>query len=176
MSNLVLPESVRIKVLSWAGLVSAPRDSALASHSIAFSVDTFARAKNDYHLGPFFSRNGVLTITRFELERAAAVELEFGLMDYRSLSECYPLIEIRAWSAADIERAIARRQPELKRGRFFSDRETEWWGSPAEYVQRLETSGNRNLDDPVWFRIRDEWDGTKGECEYEYRLPQSATA
>lgn len=176
MSNLVLPSSVTIHVVTWTGPIQAPRDTPATSRSIAVSVQTFARAKNDYHLGPFFSENGVIRITRSELERAAAVELDFGLMDYYALAECFSLVEIRAWSAAQVERALGARKAEMKQGRFFSGHDAERWGTPAAYVARLKECGNRNLKDPVLFRVRDEWDGSKRDVEYEYRVPPAATA
>ena len=176
MSNLVLPSSVRIHVLTWTGSIQAPRDTPVISRSIAVSVQTFAHAKNDYHLGPFFSENGVINITLAELERAAALELDFGLMDYYPLAECFSLVEIRAWSAAQVNRALNARKTELERGRFFSEHDTERWGTPAAYVRRLQECGNRDLKDPVWFQVRDEWDGSKRAVEYEYRVPPAATA
>ena len=176
MSNLVLPSSVKIHVLTRAGPLQAQREALVITPSIAVSVQTFARGRNDYRLGPFFSENGVIDITRAELERAAALHLDFGLMDYYSLAECFALIEIRAWSAVQVERAIEGRKSEMERGRFYSSRDTEQWGTPAEYVRRLRESGNRNLEEPVWYHVRDEWDGSKQDVEYEYRVPSAASA
>jgi hypothetical protein len=173
MTSLVLPERVRVRVLTWEGPIQAPRERPV-SRPIALEVHAFARAKNDFFLGPFFSDAGVVTITKEALERSAAIHLDFGLMDYHALSECYSMVEIRALSAADVDRAIQARKAELKQGSFFSKHETEWWGSPKDLVGRLKESGNRDLKDPGPIRVRDEWNGSKLDVEYEYRVPPVA--
>jgi hypothetical protein len=125
-------------------------------------------------LGPFFSDDGIIRISRADLELAAAAELDFGLMDYNALDECFSFIEIRAMSAAQIERAIDARKTEVTQAHFFSARDTARWGSPAEYVRRLKASANRSLGDSVLFKVRDEWDGSRACVEYDYRVPSAA--
>ena len=109
--------------------------------NIVFSVDTHARHKNDYHLGPFFSdENGVVTITRELLDTYAEAELESGLMGYASISDCYSLVEIRLWSDDDLERAIRGRQTW-----GLLKREKTLWESPEELIERFRNANNRSL-------------------------------
>jgi hypothetical protein len=178
VTRLQLPERVLIRVATRAGPVTARRDVAYGGPPLAFGVRTFARVKNDYHLGPFFSDQGVVRITREELERSVRIELSFGLMDYRPLDECFALVEIAHWSPALVEGAIERRATELREGRFFSELEAERWGTPAAYVKRLQDTANRRLAAaiPGAQVIRDEWDGTAPQREYAYRVDPSAEA
>jgi hypothetical protein len=158
MANLILPEIAIVKLKTGMGQdYRAP--------NIVFSVDTHARHKNDYHLGPFFSdENGVVTITRELLEIYVEAELESGLMDYTHISDCYSLVEVRLWSENDLGKAIRGRQTW-----GLLKREKALWKSPEELIERFHNANNRNLVIAEGFsRIRDEWDGSKQEYAYDF--------
>jgi len=178
VSTLQLPESVAVRIVTWRGPIASPQDVPYGGPPLAFGVRTFARFKNDYHLGPFFSDQGVVRITRADLERSARIQLSFGLMDFRPLDECFALVEIAHWAPAEVERAIEARGTEVRLGRFFSELEAEQWSSPEAYVRRLREVANRRLSAaiPGAQIIRDEWDGSALEREYTYRVHPSAAA
>ena len=158
MSNLILPNIATVKLKTGMG-----RDYRVPN--VVFSVETHARHKNDYDLGPFFSDDhGVVSITREVLDIYVEAELDSGLMDYTHISDCYSLIEIRLWSENDLERAIKGRElwGLLKR-------EKTLWESPEELIERFRNANNRNLAVAEGVsRIRDEWDGRKQEYAYDF--------
>jgi hypothetical protein len=106
------------------------------------------------------------------MEVSEQIHHAFGLMDYCGLTDCYSLVEIRAWSAEETQGAIEARAIELREGRFFSEVEQQLWGTPQKLVERLESAANNRLPAPVYYHIRDEWDGARSRVEYEYRVPQ----
>ncbi|HEX8179472.1 MAG TPA: hypothetical protein VF525_08010 [Pyrinomonadaceae bacterium] len=167
MSNLILPElaTIKLKTLISQGKYKPGLEQDYRLPNIVFSVDTHARRKNDYHLGPFFSdENGLVTITRELLDIYVEATLESGLMDYTHISDCYSLIEIRLWSDNDLERAIRGR-----RTWGLLKREKNLWKSPEELIERFRNANNRNLLIAEGFsHIRDEWDGSKQEFAYDF--------
>jgi hypothetical protein len=158
MTNLTLPEIATVRLKTGTG-----QDYRMPN--IVFSVDTHARRRNDYHLGPFFSdESGVIAITRKLLDIYVEATLESGLMDYTPISDCYSLVEIRLWSENELERAIRGRQTW-----GLLKREKDLWKSPEELMERLRNANNRKLLIVEGFsRIRDEWDGSKQEYAYDY--------
>jgi len=160
MANLILPEVATVKL-------KTDMNQDYRVSNIIFSVDTHARHKNDYHLGPFFSdENGVVTITRELLDIYVEAELESGLMDYTHISDCYSLVEIRLWSEDDLERAIKGRQVW-----GLLKREKTLWESSEELIERFRKANNRNLVVPEGFnRIRDEWDGGRQKYTYDFHV------
>lgn len=168
-----------IHIVTWAGSIARPREVPYQGAPIVFGVQTFARQKNDYHLGPFFSDGSAVRITRDQLELLARVHLDFGLMDYVVLEDGFSFVEIAHWSAADVKRALEARQPEVARGSFFSAHERELWGSPADYCERLRRSASarmRPAPKAGGLVIRDEWDGSRAEYAYTYRVAPDASA
>src|SRR5450432_3316371 len=106
VTKLVFPERARVAVLQGTTGGPVPWDGP----ELAFWVRTFARSKNDYRLGPFFSgEKGILTISRRECELHAAATLDSGIMDFHPVVEGFALVEIVHWSADDMLRAIEAR-------------------------------------------------------------------
>jgi hypothetical protein len=167
MSNLILPQLATIKLKTDVSQKWYMPDVPHRYHvaNVVFSVDTHARSKNDYHLGPFFSdENGVVKITRELLDIYIEAELESGLMDYTHISDCYSLVEIRLWSEADLDRAIEGRKTWGLLGR-----EKTLWKSLEGLIDKFHHAGNRNLSVIEGFnRVRDEWDGQQQEYSYEF--------
>ena len=172
MSRLHLPKQISIQVLTWT---SEFKDVPFTGPPLALEIRTFARSRNDYHLGPFFSDpDGRVMITRALLDAGARAQLDWGLMDYAPIDDCFALVEIVHWSADDVQRAIEARSDGL-----FSDHERTLWGSLKEYLDLLRSCANRRLS-PVLpgaaQRIRSEWDGSQEEYKFEYRVHPSALA
>jgi hypothetical protein len=141
-------------------------DTAGIDFAIAYSIRTFARVKNDYRLGTFFSDDtGVLVLTRRQLELSAQANLSTGLMDFASVADGFPLVEIQHLSADDIQRAITSRTTvwtnEL-------DGERELYGSMAQLLASYRRVGNAHLAPPTVTCLRDEWDGTRPTVIYDY--------
>lgn len=144
---------------------------------IAFGINTFARYKNDYHLGPLFSTEGRVTVDRARLELLVALHLDFGVMDYAGIDDCFALVEIAHWSRDDVQRAIDARHVEVSRGEFFSARDKVLWGTPRDLVNQLRASASaqmRSAPKVGGLVIRDEWDGSRETYTYTYRVPQLA--
>jgi len=77
VSHLIIPDRIVIRAHFWTPHSTTP----YVGQPIAFNIRTFARAKNDYTLGPFFSDSaGVLALTRREFEYSAAGHLDAGAM------------------------------------------------------------------------------------------------
>jgi len=132
--------------------------------------------KNDYHLGPFFSgENGVLTITRRQLQLAAAAELSSGLIDYDAIENAFPFVEIVHWSGYELERAIDARS---KRWTSLLDGEAKLYESMSELLRRLRASGNASLlpAHERTGRLRDEWNGTRPDRKHPYIVSLATSA
>ncbi len=176
MSSLHLPKRITIRVLTWSWTPSgAAQDLPYAGPPLALGIQTFARRRNDYHLGPFFSdSDGLVTITGEQLESSVRAHLDWGLMDHADVRESFAFIEITHWSEAEIERAIHVRESGV-----FSEHEARLWGSLEQYLHLLRSSANRRLRPPApgaGQRVRDEWDGSRSIYEYSYRVHPSALA
>lgn len=164
MRRLVFPERVTIR----ARLINNDAEMDGIGLRIAFSIRTFARSKNDYHLGPFFTDDtGALALTRQQLKLSAQAALSSGLMDYASISDGFPLVEISHLSAADIERAIKSRTTHWTQE---LDGERELYGSVGNLVACYQGASNGQLAPPSPPFSRDEWDGSKQTVEYEYSV------
>ena len=166
VNHLVFPDRVTLNVQLWSPSETKP----YGGLPLAFRVRTFARAKNDYDLGPFFcGHDGVLAITRRQLELAAAAVLSTGLMDFDAIDNAFPFIEIVHWSGLELERAIDARS---KTWTMLLEGEAELYGSVSELLSRLRSSGNASLRpaDERYGRLRDEWDGTRPERTYTYTV------
>ncbi|MBW3623910.1 MAG: hypothetical protein KY468_10935 [Armatimonadetes bacterium] len=162
MAHLIFPEKAIIRIFA----AGAKGEHPFRVPNVVFCVRTFARLKNDYKLAPFFSDSeGVVTITRELCEIYAAAELDTGLMDYRPISDCFPLVEIYYWSEEELERAIEGRKTW---GLLSAERQL--WSSVDELINKYRTTANRLLRSPIpgVNRIRDEWDGSKDFIEYKY--------
>ncbi|MAP08510.1 MAG: hypothetical protein CMM00_06710 [Rhodopirellula sp.] len=92
--------------------------------------------------------------------------MESGLMDYCNVGDCYSLVEIAAWSAAETQRAIDGR-----RLWGILGPEQSLWSSADELISKLQASPNMRFDHTA--TIRDEWDGHNSHPKYSLRLPIS---
>lgn len=161
MSALVLPNRLTIRLLA------ASRNSEQAANylgsPIAFMIRTFARKRNDYHLGPFFSTASALTVTQSDFRSSVGAALDWGLMDHHAIGDSFSLVEIHACSGDEVRRmATARRA-----NQGFSRHEVTLWESLDGLLARLDSCANHQLDPLHSLRIRDEWDSAVEEREYD---------
>lgn len=162
-----------MQLRTLAGARGRAKEIPYAGPPVAFVARTFARYRNDYHLGPFFSEGDRLHISRQQLDLSVRAHLDLGLMDHVDIRDGFALIEMLHWSPEEVRRAIEFRAGEVERGSFYSDCEAKLWGTPSDYVSLLRASGNLRLPPPVrsgGFIIRDEWDGRQANYEYIYHL------
>lgn len=157
MKGLVLPLRAVIQLTDKSLLP-------LRLEGILFRLTFFAGRKNDFHLGPFSSdRDGLVTISRREMEAGVSDHYETGLMDYARLSECVPSVEIRLLAQDDIQRAIDVRKMTWT---SLLPGERERWNSMEELLDAYKNARNKTLFCDQSPPIRDDWD--KAEAEYAY--------
>lgn len=138
--------------------------------NFAVSVRVFARAKNDYDLGPFFSdQSGQISMTESALRALAAGELESGLMDYHDIvSGSFPLVEITSWSGERVTRAF-----EARKSWGVLTPEREIWPTKEALLGALHSASNSDfqINDTVGYStVRDEWDDPLLERSYEIHI------
>jgi len=154
--HLVFPDRVEIQLLD-------PEGQPYLVEDVALIIRTFARHKNDYHLGPFFSDNkGFLIIAKGALEARVAESISYAGMDYVDVNTCYPLVSIYLMPQESIDFVIDRLQAGC-----ITERELELWNSTEELMEKYKNSGNKDLrisDNDAG--IRDEWDGSRSEYAY----------
>jgi hypothetical protein len=88
-------------------------------------------------------------------------------MDYVSVTDGFPLVEISHFSADDIKRAIKARTTYWT---HELDGERELYGSMANLLNSYRLAGDGQLAPPFSPFLRDEWDGARQTVEYEYRV------
>jgi hypothetical protein len=160
LTGLIFPEVTRIRLVTKSdGGVDAVRLAGMA-----FRVQTTRCSKNDYGLGPFFSDgDGVVAITRRALELSAKSQLETGLMDYGSVADCSPDVELRHWTRDEIVRATYARCEIWTRE---LPGEGELYGSLEALLLRYRDAPNGRIG--AASTIHDRWDGSRPRVEYEY--------
>jgi len=168
VSSLVLPEQITIDVLLWAGHQAV----AYRGAPIVLGIKTYARAKNDYHLGPIFTdHDGHVRLTRADLNHYESAIVAQGIMDVRALGESYSFVQIVHWTSEQIGRAIDAR---TKTWTQLLPGEKELFGSVSDLIRRLQGAGNARFSPMLWPPVRDEWDGRPGPREYKYILNLAA--
>ena len=160
--HLVFPERVEIQLLD-------PEKHRYRVENVILGVHTFARFRNDYYLGPFFSNtDGLVTITKEALRAGVEQSIAYALMDYMDVDTCFPLIEIYFMQQKNIDFVIER----LQAGRI-TRWELELWNSAEELIMRYSNSGNKDLRIPSK-GFRDEWDGSQDKYNYNFIVTPKA--
>ena len=162
MSKFILPDKVTIK------LIKSPKDD-FPVDNILLYIKTYARHKNDIHLGPFISdKHGIVTIKNKELENTINDTYDSGLMDYSSIENSFAFIEIRLYQQDEIKEMIK------SRSKFWTSLfkgEKERWDSSEHMIDTLKNSNNKllNLNKSI-NRLRAEFDGTLSEYEFQFNI------
>ena len=172
MSSLAFPARVVVRTQVFEGGRLRPYQGS----PLVFGVQTFARAKNDYHLGPLFTdERGILIVTNRQLELCASAELSTGLMDYVDVHDAFSFVEIVHWAPEEVARAIRARTSTWT---SLLDGEEELYGSIEALLTRLRQSGNDQFAPPAatYGRLRDEWTDPARVVEYSYSVTRVAAA
>jgi hypothetical protein len=158
MNNLVLPKRVVIQLVDKKVLP-------LKMARVLFRVRLFARHKNDFTLQPFASNGeGLVSISRQEMEADVVANYDSGVMDYAHVSDCVPFIEIQLLSEDDIHRAIEAR----KIWKHLLAGERDRWTSIDQLLNVYRTANNRKLLSDQSDPIRTHWDQAGAEYSYNY--------
>ena len=159
MTKFRLPDKITVKLVKQ-------RQQDIPLDNILLYIKTFARHKNDFYLGPFASdKNGVITITKNDLDNEVTATYESGLMDYSSIDNSFTFVELRLYDQDEIDKMIKSRTnvwTSLLNG------EKERWTSINHLVDTLKKSNNKHLllyDSTK--RIRADFDGTHSEYEFQ---------
>ena len=157
MDNLILPTRVTIQLVNKNKLP-------LRIPYVLFRVTAFAAIKDNFVLQPFASDSeGLVTITKKELEARVADCHDSGLMNYAHINGCSASVEIRLLTDDDIRRAVEAR-------RVWNNllaRERDRWASLEQLLDLYRNSNNGSLlidRSPPWCV---KW--SEKEAEYSYK-------
>ena len=164
MTKFILPDKITVKLIK-------PRKENFSVDNILLYIKTNARNKNDFYLGPFASDiNGVITITKKDLDNEVTATCESGLMDYSSIENSFSFVELRLYDQNEIDKMIESR---TKTWTSLLKGEIERWISINRLVDTLKQSNNKHLLlDESTKRIRAEFDGTQNEYEFQLEIYQ----
>jgi len=155
--DLIVPNKVSIQLADTSNRPFKMSD-------VIFRIRLLARFKNDFSLGPFLSdANGLVTVSKKEIEAGVAANYDSGLMDYAPLSNCSPSVEISLYSLVDIQRAIDARS---KVWTNLLAGERDRWGSIEQLIDVYRNAPNSRLQIERSPTIRDTWN--KDEAEFSY--------
>ena len=158
MNNLVLPNRVAIQLVD-----TGRRPLKIAD--VLFRVHLFARGKSDFMLQPFASDgNGLVTISRNEVEAEVTAAYDSGLMDYAHVSACSSAVEIRLLSGEDIHRAIEARK--IWKNLLAGERDR--WDSMEQLLDVYRKANNGRLLADQSPSIHDDWDKVGAEYTYDF--------
>lgn len=159
MTKFILPNRITIKLVK-------PEQQDFSVDNILLYIKTHARHKNDFYLGPFASdKNGIITITKKDLNNELTATYESGLTDYSSIENSFSFVELRLYDQNEIDKMIKSRTKvytSLLKG------ENERWTSINHLVDTLKKSNNKHLllyDSTK--RIRADFDGNQNEYEFQ---------
>lgn len=131
---------------------------------VLFRVQLLARRNNDFTLQPFSSDlDGLVTISRKEMESEVAAHYGCGLTDYADVSECVPSVEIRLLSEDDIRRAPEARIAVCKN---LLAGELDRWNIMEEFPDVYRNARDRILLCDQSPTIHDDWD--EAEAKYSH--------
>ena len=156
MNSLVLPNRVVIQLVD-------KNLFPLKLGGVLFQVQLFASHKSDLTLQPFASDgDGLVTISRKELDAEIAANYDSGLMDYAPVSDCASTVEIRLLAEDDIHHAVEARRTWKRLLAGERDR----WNSMEQLLNVYRRAKNASLFSDQSPPIHDAWD--KAGAEYSY--------
>jgi carboxypeptidase C (cathepsin A) len=159
MTKFRLPDKISVKLIKQ-------RQQDLPLDNFLLYIKTYAKHKNDFYLGPFVSdKNGVITITKNDLDNEVTANYESGLMDYSSIENSFTFVELRLYDQNEIDKMIESR---TKAWTSLLKGEKERWTSINHLVDTLKKSNNKHLllyDSTK--SIRADFDGTQNEYEFQ---------
>jgi hypothetical protein len=159
MTKFTLPDKITITLVN-------PRQEHFPIDNILLYIKTKAIHKNDFHLGPFASdKNGIITITKNDLDNEVAATYDSGLMDYSSIENSSALVELRLYDQKEINKMIESR---TKTWTSLLNGEKERWPSIKHLVDALKKSNNHLLLlNDLTNSLRAEFDGRLNAYEFQ---------
>ena len=160
MSSLILPESVTVRLVSASGEPFCCAD-------ILIHVRTFARHKNDFHLGPYATNSGgFCTFTKQEMLADERTHFDAGLMDYTGIKDCFSLVELSLDTEKDVSATIECRKTVWTN---LLNGESERWRSIEELLAQYERAliATQSIN-PGGMPIRAEWSEPAENREYSF--------
>ena len=159
MTKFILPDKITVKLVK-------PQHQNFSVENILLYIKTNARHKNDFYLGPFVSdENGLITITKKDLDNKVTATYESGLGDYSSIENSFSFVELRLYDQNEIDKMIESRTNVYT---SLLNGEKERWTSINHLVDTLKKSNNKHLllyDSTK--SIRADFDGTQNEYEFQ---------
>ena len=114
----------------------------LKIENVIISIHLFAKYRNDYHLGPFFSNEmGEYFLNSNILIASAEAELATGLMDYEDYHNCKDEAVIKILSVFEVSRLKNAR----KMWGILKD-EKSLYESKEQLLSRIELSNNHKIE------------------------------
>ena len=162
MTKFILPEKITVRLVK-------PEQQDFSIDHILLYIKTNARHKNDFYLGPFVSdKDGVITITKNDLDNEVIATYESGLMDYSSIENSFTFVELRLYDQDEIKKMIKSR---TKVWTSLLKGEKERWTSIDHLVDTLKKSNNKLLQlyDSTK-RVRADFDGTQNKYEFQLEI------
>jgi len=159
MNKFIIPDKVTVKLVK-------PRQQDFPVDHILLYIKTNARHKNDFCLGPFVSdKDGIIKITKADIENEVTATYESGLMDYSNIENCFTFVELRLYEQAEIDKMINIR---TKVWTSLLNGENQRWTSINHLIETLKKSNNKHLllyDSTK--RLRADFDGAQEEYEFQ---------
>ncbi|MDI3320894.1 hypothetical protein [Pinibacter soli] len=178
MQTLFIPDVVHIDIIDQYG-------KPFRQTNILIGIQTFAKHKNDIDISPFLSDpNGRITIRRDDLKNRADIFTSYGLMDYVSIEDAKPEVNIYYWGNKKIDRCINYWSMLLKNKKTHKPTELEikLLGHLSEELKKMEKRETEDLeifsscfnrtaeqDDDI-ILTRDSWDSPSSEKTYVVAL------
>jgi len=180
MQTLYVPENIIIEFQDENGNPNA-------QNNVLIGIKIFANHKNDISLSPFLSdKNGIINISKKDIESSFNNFVSYGLMDYSSLESAKPEIEICYFGKNAINRyleywtKILSGKTDLKQfeiwGEKLGKREKEYAQIEKGERERFEIYSackNRAFDETEnIILIKDKWEKPQSEIRYkvEFRI------
>ena len=180
MQTLYIPEKIVIEFKDENGNPNH-------QNNILVGIQIFANYKNDIHLSPFLSdQNGIINISKNDIEKSLSNFISYGLMDYSSLESAKPEIQIQYLGNSSINKYLEYRtkilsgKTDLKQfeiwGEKLGKRDQEFAQIEKREREEFEIYSSCNnrkfneIEDVIL--IQDNWGSQKSELIYkvEFRI------
>lgn len=94
---LTVPEHIEVQLVNSKGEL-------VQQDNIVIGIHTIATRKNDIELSPFVSNEqGIVNISKADIEDRAENFISYGIMDYVSLESAKPIVELFIWTKDKIK-------------------------------------------------------------------------
>jgi hypothetical protein len=161
---LVLPESVTVRLTNVGG-------QPLRLANVILRIDTHATRKNDISLFPFATdSDGVVRISKEEMQAEVSATYDSGLMDYSSIESADSVVEIRVCSMAEIKNAITSRSSVWT---SLLPGEQKRWRSIGDLIALLSAATNARCEGPE-AKVHGVWNQLGAQLEYEICIPKTS--